>query len=103
MGEILPNNSYVDHSLVRQGETDVIICHTDCCNNSNISGEWFFPNETSLPDTDVSNTNTNTISQIRRSSFNVDILVATLDSVLTFMSTGGPVTIVTCMDHMMMS
>ena len=63
MEEILPNNSYVDLSLVGEGETDVIICHTDCCNNSNITGEWFFPNETSLPDADIGNASTNPISQ----------------------------------------
>ena len=52
MGEILPNNSYVDLSLVGQGGTAThdsgreIVCHTDldtCCSGSDGHGDWFFP------------------------------------------------------------
>ena len=50
MGEILPNNSYVDFSLVGQGGNAThdsgreIVCHTDldtCCNGSDGHGDWF--------------------------------------------------------------
>ena len=50
MGEILPNNSYVDLSLVGQGGDAThdsgreIICHTDldtCCSGSDGHGDWF--------------------------------------------------------------
>ena len=45
MGEILPNNSYVDLSLVGQGGSGKeIVCHTDldtCCSGSD--DYWFFP------------------------------------------------------------
>ena len=52
MGEILPNNSYVDLSLVGQGGNAThdsgreIVCHTDldtCCSGSDGRGDWFFP------------------------------------------------------------
>ena len=52
MGEILPNNSYVDLSLVGQGGNAThdsgreIVCHTDldtCCSGSDGHGDWFFP------------------------------------------------------------
>ena len=52
MGEILPNNSYVDLSLVGQGGTVIhdsgrqIVCHTDletCCKGSDDKQGWFFP------------------------------------------------------------
>ena len=51
MGEILPNNSYVDLSLVGQGGNAThdsgreIVCHTDletCCNGSDGHGDWTF-------------------------------------------------------------
>ena len=50
MGEILPNNSYVDLSLVGQGGNAThdsgreIVCHTDldtCCSGSDGHGDWF--------------------------------------------------------------
>ena len=52
MGEILPNNSYVDLSLLGQGGNAThdsgreIVCHTDldtCCSGSDDHGDWFFP------------------------------------------------------------
>ena len=52
MGEILPNNSYVDLSLVGQGSNAThdsgreIVCHTDldtCCSGSDGHGDWFYP------------------------------------------------------------
>ena len=52
MGEILPNNSYVDLSLVGQGGNAThdsgreIVCHTDlatCCSGSDGHGDWFLP------------------------------------------------------------
>ena len=52
MGEILPNNSYVDLSLVGQGGNAThdsgreIVCHTDldtCCSGSDGHGDWFYP------------------------------------------------------------
>ena len=52
MGEILPNNSYVDLSLVGQGGNAThdsgreIVCHTDldtCCSGSDGHGSWFYP------------------------------------------------------------
>ena len=52
MGEILPNNSYVDLSLVGEGGNAThdsgreIVCHTDldtCCSGSDDHGDWFFP------------------------------------------------------------
>ena len=52
MGEILPNNSYVDLSLVGQGGNAThdsgreIVCHTDlntCCSGSDGHGDWILP------------------------------------------------------------
>ena len=52
MGEILPNNSYVDLSLVGQGGNAThdsgreIVCHTDletCCSGSDDKQGWFLP------------------------------------------------------------
>ena len=49
MGEVLPNNSYVDLSLVGQGGNAThdsgreIVCHTNldtCCNGSDDHGKW---------------------------------------------------------------
>ena len=55
MGETLPNNSYVDLSLVGGvGSGDEIVCHTDlttCCRGGYgpYRGDWYFPNGTRLP------------------------------------------------------
>ena len=66
MGQTLPNNSYVNLSLVGLGGTaDVdsgfeIICHSDletCCRSENGHGEWFFPNGTQLPGVGFNNSN----------------------------------------------
>ena len=52
MGEILPNNSYVDLSLLGEGGNAThdsgreIVCHTDldtCCSDLDGHGDWFFP------------------------------------------------------------
>ena len=52
MGEILPNNSYVDFSVLGQGGNAThdsgreIVCHTDldtCCSGSDGHGDWFLP------------------------------------------------------------
>ena len=59
MGEILPNNSYVDLSLVGQGGNAThdsgreIVCHTDldtCCSGSDGHGNWFLPQNTPAVD-----------------------------------------------------
>ena len=67
MGEIIPNNSYVDLRQVGQGGTAAVItCNTNlssCCRNSSIHGGWFFPNGTALPDGGIGNTNPSPISQ----------------------------------------
>ena len=67
MGEIIPNNSYVDLRQLGQGGTPaVIVCHTNlssCCTNPSIHGGWFFPNGTALPDGGIGNTNPSPISQ----------------------------------------
>ena len=67
MGEILPNNSYVDLRQVRQvGTPAVISCRSNlssCCTNSSIHGGWFFPNGTALPDGGRGNTNPSPIAQ----------------------------------------
>ena len=55
MGEILPNHSYVNLSLV--GDYAIyneVVCHTDldtCCNNGYgpDRGDWYFPNGDRLP------------------------------------------------------
>ena len=57
MGETLPNNSYVDLSLVGGINSSAeIVCHTDlrtCCGGDGDlyydRGNWFFPNGTILP------------------------------------------------------
>ena len=60
MGEILPNNSYVDLSLVGQGGNAThdsgreIVCHTDldtCCSGSDGHGDWFTPSNFELRET----------------------------------------------------
>ena len=60
MGEILPNNSYVDLSLVGQGGNAThdsgreIVCHTDldtCCSGSDGHGDWYFPHGFKLKET----------------------------------------------------
>ena len=65
MGEILPNNSYVDLSLVGQGGNAThdsgreIVCHTDldtCCSGSDGHGDWFFSHN---KDVDVVGSNRN--------------------------------------------
>ena len=47
MGEILPNNSYVDFSLMGEGGSGrEIVCHTDlntCCSGSDGHGKWYSP------------------------------------------------------------
>ena len=56
MGENLPNNSYVDLTLVGTDSSDpgnTVRCITDlstCCTNGQgiHRGEWYFPNETRL-------------------------------------------------------
>ena len=59
MGEILPNNSYVDLSLVGQGGNAThdsgreIVCHTDletCCSGSEGHGDWFYPHNSPVGD-----------------------------------------------------
>ena len=59
MGEILPNNSYVDLSLVGQGGNAThdsgreIVCHTDldtCCSGSDGHGDWFYPHGSPVVD-----------------------------------------------------
>ena len=61
MGEILPNNSYVNLSLVGQGGNAThdsgreIVCHTDldtCCSGSDGHGDWFFPHNKPAVDRD---------------------------------------------------
>ena len=55
MGEILPDHSYVDLSLVGGIDSgNVVECHTDlstCCNDGAGSdrGDWYFPNGDRLP------------------------------------------------------
>ena len=55
MGETLPNNSYVDLSLVGgAGSGDEIVCHTDlstCCRGGDgpDRGDWYFPDGDRLP------------------------------------------------------
>ena len=55
MGEILPNNSYVDLSLVGGGGSgNEVVCHTDlstCCSGGTGTdrGDWYFPNGDRLP------------------------------------------------------
>ena len=50
MGEILPDHSYVNHSLVGSYDSDgVVVCHTDlstCCDSGAgpDRGDWYFPN-----------------------------------------------------------
>ena len=60
VGEILPNNSYVDLSLVGQGGNAThdsgreIVCHTDldtCCSGSDGHGDWFYPHGFKLRET----------------------------------------------------
>ena len=59
MGEILPNNSYMDLSLVGQGGNAThdsgreIVCHTDldtCCSGSDDKQGWFFPHNSPAVD-----------------------------------------------------
>ena len=59
MGEIIPNNSYVDLSLVGQGGNAThdsgreIVCHTDldtCCSGSDGHGDWFLPHNSPVGD-----------------------------------------------------
>ena len=73
MGEILPNNSYVDLSLVGEGGNAThdsgreIVCHTDldaCCNSSDGHGDWLFPHGIRLPET-TSNRNRGPIAMRR--------------------------------------
>ena len=73
MGEILPNNSYVDLSLVGQGGNAThdsgreIVCHTDldtCCSGSDGHGDWFFPHGFKLRET-TSNRNRRPIAMRR--------------------------------------
>ena len=54
MGEILPNHSYVDLTLVRGSPGQGVECHTDlttCCgvNQGQHRGDWFFPDGSKLP------------------------------------------------------
>ena len=55
LGEVLPNHSYVDLSLVGGINSGAeIVCHTDlstCCGGVgyNDRGNWFFPNGDQLP------------------------------------------------------
>ena len=58
MGNTLPNNSYVDFSLVGTDGTDsdsnTVKCHTDlntCCRSGHglHRGDWHYPNGTRLP------------------------------------------------------
>ena len=55
MGEILPNHSYVNLSLVRaDGSGEEVVCHTDlqtCCYGGAgpDRGDWYFPNGDRLP------------------------------------------------------
>ena len=53
-GTKLPNNSYVDFSLVSDFRYTYVVCHTDlvtCCSSSQGQdrGDWFFPNGSRLP------------------------------------------------------
>ena len=55
MGEILPNHSYVDLSLVGGANSgDEMVCHTDrstyCYDGSGADhGDWYFPDGDTLP------------------------------------------------------
>ena len=55
MGETLPNNSYVNLSLVGGIDSgDEVVCHTDlstCCHGGHgpDRGDWYFPNGDRLP------------------------------------------------------
>lgn len=53
MGNIIPNNSYVDLSI--QGQ--VIVCHTNLSSDPRIYSGWFFPNGTALPEDSGNNSN----------------------------------------------
>ena len=53
-GTTLPNNSYVDFSLVSDVYNTYVVCHTDlvtCCSSrqGQDRGDWFFPNGSRLP------------------------------------------------------
>ena len=58
MGQTLPNNSFLDLSLVGSEANDCVQCHTNltlCCNaakGGNL-GDWFFPNNNRLPPTNA--------------------------------------------------
>ena len=50
MGENLPNHAYVDLTLVGDDADNSMRCNTDlttCCTSSH-TGDWYFPNETTL-------------------------------------------------------
>ena len=54
MGEILPNHSYVDLTLVGDPGDHSVQCHTDlstCCSGTEgpHRGDWYFPDGTRLP------------------------------------------------------
>ena len=75
---VIPNNSYVDLSLMMYpGNDDVndisttVICHTDlttCCRKKAgpDRGNWFFPNGNSLPGADTNNDEQVPIAERRR-------------------------------------
>ena len=76
---VIPNNSYVDLSLMMYPGNDVVndtsstvICHTDlttCCraNEGGDQGDWYFPDGDTLPGADFNNGNSVPIAQRKRS------------------------------------
>ena len=51
MGNIMPNNSYINLTLVGDNRSSSVQCHTDlmrCCEDF-IRGAWYFPNGDRLP------------------------------------------------------
>ena len=51
MGDNMPNNSYINLTLVGNNASSSVKCHTDlkaCCETTN-RGAWYFPNERRLP------------------------------------------------------
>ena len=79
MGETLPNNAYVDFSLMMYPGNDddtadissTVICHTDlatCCRGEDggDQGDWYFPDGDSLPGAGSDNANSHPITQRKR-------------------------------------
>ena len=74
---VIPNNSYVDLSLMMYPGNDAVndtsstvICHTDlttCCNTGVDQGDWYFPSGDKLKGADVNNANSVPIAQRKRS------------------------------------